>query len=50
MADYTRYSDSVSTYRGMAAKIFGVDGPALPGHEAWYPGLHLRHRHNLSIG
>ncbi len=33
MADYTRYSDSVSTYRGMAAKIFGVDGPALPGHE-----------------
>ncbi len=26
-------SDSVSTHRGMAVKLFGVDGPALPGHE-----------------
>lgn len=26
-------SDSVSTHRGMAVKLFGVDGPALAGHE-----------------
>ncbi len=26
-------SDSVSTHRGMAIKVFGVDGPKLPGHE-----------------
>ncbi len=26
-------SDSVSTHRGMAVKLFGVHGPALPGHE-----------------
>ena len=26
-------SDSVSTHRGMAVKLFGVEGPALPGHE-----------------
>ncbi len=26
-------SDSVSTHRGMAVKLFGVDGPALPGHD-----------------
>ena len=26
-------SDAVSTHRGMALKIFGVDGPKLPGHE-----------------
>ena len=25
-------SDSVSTHRGMAVKLFGADGPALPGH------------------
>ena len=25
-------SDSVSTHRGMAVKLFGVEGPALPGH------------------
>lgn len=33
MADYIRYSDSVSTHRGMAVRVFGVDGPALPRHE-----------------
>jgi len=27
-------SDSVSTHRGMAIKVFGVDGPKLGGHEA----------------
>lgn len=26
-------SDSVSTHRGTAIKVFGVDGPKLPGHE-----------------
>jgi len=26
-------SDSVSTHRGMAIKVFGVDGPKLDGHE-----------------
>ncbi|MFC0409772.1 catalase family protein [Roseomonas elaeocarpi] len=26
-------SDSVSTHRGMAIKVFGVEGPKLPGHE-----------------
>lgn len=26
-------SDSVSTHRGMAIKVLGVDGPKLPGHE-----------------
>ena len=26
-------SDSVSTHRGMAIKVFGVQGPKLPGHE-----------------
>ena len=26
-------SDSVSRHRIMAVKLFGVDGPALPGHE-----------------
>ncbi len=26
-------SDSVSTHRGMAIKVFDVDGPKLPGHE-----------------
>ena len=26
-------SDAVSTHRGMALKVFGVDGPKLPGHE-----------------
>jgi len=25
--------DSVSTHRGMAIKVFGVEGPKLPGHE-----------------
>lgn len=27
-------SDSVSTHRGMALKVFGADGPKLPGHDA----------------
>jgi len=27
-------SDSVSTHRGMAIKVFGVGGVKLPGHEA----------------
>ena len=26
-------SDSVSTHRGMAIKVFGAEGPKLPGHE-----------------